>query len=180
MTTLKDRIAGERKRLREVRQLLSAATAQGAGDDQSWLSLYVAMVAYFDAAMERLHEQDIRMTSLLREKADLTTPEAQRAMAELAERLDGNQQHLRRFLDAGAALDRDGVAAIAEFESAASAYTTYITENMGHHAGSVDLAREAFTAEDWEHMALVSDEDAAREVALYDAVFAAKPLNLED
>ncbi len=176
---LKDQIAGERRRLREVRQALTVAVAQGSQGAASWLPFYQAVGDYFAAAMHRLHVQDVRMGDLLREKADLTTPAAQQAMQELKDRLDGNQMHLERFLAGHTRLATDGLGAMPEFEAAAAAYTDYIVANMGHHDGTTSLARDAFTPEDWQHMALVSDADAQREKNLYEAVFAAVPDDLE-
>ena len=121
------------------------------------------------------------MTDLLNAKADLSTPEARQAMLELDERLRGNQKFLQQYLAAAEALRQQGVAALDEYESAAKAYTGYIVSNMGHHAGSVDLARAAFSPADWESMAFVSEADAQREEELFQAVFAHKPdaLSLE-
>ncbi len=178
MSELKEKIAAERARLKQVRQSLSAAVAQGAEGSENWVPYYIAVGNYFEAAMERLHEQDIRMGALLREKADLSGPAAQQAMLELKERLDGNQLHLERFLTAKRGLESGGSSELDEFESAAVAYTDFIVANMGHHSGTTDLARDAFSPSDWEHMALVSDADRARELQLFEDVFERLPDNL--
>lgn len=180
MEELREQIASERRRLRKVRQALSSAVAQSAGSDKSWIPFYVAIADYFEAAMDRLHTQDIRMGDLLREKADMNDPDNQAHLAELDRRLDGNQQHLRKFLAARQRLkDDEGAEAIRDFEEASRAYTGYITSNMGHHGGSTDLAREHFGEDDWVYMANVSDEDAAREEALFERVFATMPASLD-
>jgi hypothetical protein len=179
MSELRERIAAERARLKQVRQSLSAAVAQGAEGSENWVPYYIAVGNYFEAAMERLHEQDIRMGKLLREKADLSGPAAQQAMLELKQRLEGNQLHLERFLAAKRGLESSGASALNEFESAARAYTDYIVANMGHHSGTTDLARDAFSPADWEHMALVSDADRSRELELFEAVFKYLPDNLK-
>jgi len=180
MSSLRERIAEERGRLKSVRLLLSAALEDdSAQDGADRTGFYIAVGDYLEAAMERLHRQDVRMTALLEEKADLSTPEAQQAMSELAERLAGNQHYLDRYLEAKRALESDGTAAIEQYESAATDYTRYIVNNMGHHAGSVDLARAAFSAEDWADMAFVSDSEAELEQRLFDAVTAATPESLQ-
>ena len=91
------------------------------------------------------------------------------------DRLAGNSAHLKRFLDARDCLKTKGSVAIEKFESAARAYTDYITANMGHHGGSTDLARHHFSEEDWEYMANIKDEDIDREQVLFNTVFAQAP-----
>jgi len=175
---LRDKVAAERRRLREVRQALSAAVAQGSQGASAWVSFYLAIGDYFAAAMHRLHVQDVRMGDLLRQRADLSTPKATVAMQELQDRLDGNQRLLDRFMLCHAGLKTQGAATLPAFESAARDYTNFITTNMGHHDGTTSLARDAFTTEDWEYMALTSDSDAEREGVLYGEVFSKLPDNL--
>ena len=179
MAELYERVAAERRRLREVRQALTQATTQGCGGNADWAPFYIAIGDYFEAAMRRLHDQDIRMGDLLREKIDLSQPDVQKAMAELDERLAGNQRHLKAMLAARNALHGDPQGALAEFEAAGKAYADYIVANMGHHPGSTNLAQEHFSQEDWAHMADVSEADQAREEQLHAAVFAAVPDDLE-
>ncbi len=179
MTTLRERIAGERNRLRQVRQALTAATGRGAGGDPAWVPFYIAVADYFEASMARLHEQDIRMGKMLREKADLEKPANRQAMAELDERLAGNQRHLAKMLAARTALQKEGAAALDRFEAAGGAYARYIVENMGHHPGSTDMAREHFTADDWEYMTLASDTARQREAELHSRVFELLPAGVE-
>lgn len=129
--------------------------------------------------MERLHEQDIRMGDMLRAKADMQDPANVKAMAELDERLAGNQEHLRKMLAA-----RDGLRAAApdaaeEFESAGGAYAAFIVANMGHHPGTANLAQDLFEQSDWEHMTLVSESAQQREQALFDDVFLHFPADVE-
>jgi hypothetical protein len=182
MSSLQERIAGERRRLREVRQSLTASVAQGANGDQSYVAFYIAIGAYFEAAMERLHTQDVRMGDLLQDRADLTLPDNARAMAELAERLAGNQQHLEKMLAARDALCADGAQALPAFEAAGGAYADYIVANMGHHPGTTTMAQELFSEDDWAFMAAVTEVDQRHEQQLFEHVFANKPagLNLPD
>jgi hypothetical protein len=100
-------------------------------------------------------------------------------MAELEERLAGNQAHLANMLTARAALQKSGVAALSQFEGAGGAYARYIVEHMGHHPGSTNMAQALFTADDWVYMADVSVADQQREQQLFDAVFALLPAGLE-
>jgi phosphopantothenoylcysteine synthetase/decarboxylase len=178
MNDLYERIAGERRRLREVRKMMTAAVEQTASGSADYVPFYVAIGDYFETAMHRLHEQDLRLTDLLNKKADLSLPKNQQAMAELAARLEGNQRHLEKLMAARASLKQSGTAALPEFESAGKAYSDFIVANMGHHPGTNDMAQEVFSAEDWQHMAYVSDDDLANEQRLYDAVVAAKPAGL--
>jgi len=175
---LYERIAGERTRLREVRQALTAATEQGANGDAAYVPLYIAIGDYFEAAMQRLHDQDIRMGKMLDEKADMAMPENKQAMAELDERLAGNQLHLKKMLAARDALGSNGAAALGQFESAGGAYAAYIVANMGHHPGSTNLAQKFFTADDWAYMADASEADQLRERQLHENVYATKPDNV--
>jgi hypothetical protein len=158
---------------------MTAAVEKGAHGDESFVPFYVAVGNYFEAAMHRLHEQDIRMGDMLHDKADMEDPDNQQAMAELDERLAGNQKHLQALLNARDALGREGAAALAEFEAAGKAYSDYIVTNMGHHPGSTNLAQKVFTAEDWEHMAYVTDSDLVKEQQLHTAVFDAAPPTLD-
>jgi hypothetical protein len=176
---LYERVAGERRRLRQVRQALTVATARGAQGDPAWVPFYIAIADYFEAAMHRLHMQDVRMGDLLRAKADMQNAANKQAMAELEERLAGNQAHLANMLTARAALQKSAVAALSQFEGAGSAYARYIVEHMGHHPGSTNMAQALFTADDWVYMADVSVADQQREQQLFDAVFALLPAGLE-
>jgi len=176
---LYERVAGERRRLRQVRQALTAATERGAHGNAVWVPFYIAIADYFEAAMHRLHMQDVRMGDLLRAKADMHSAANQQAMSELDERLAGNQAHLAKLLAARSALRKSGAAALGEFEAAGSAYARYIVEHMGHHPGSTNMAQAVFTADDWAHMADVSAADQQREQQLFAAVFAAVPKGLE-
>ena len=178
MDELRERIAGERRRLRKVREALSAAVAQTSDGDEAYVPFYLAIGEYFEAAMERLHTQDIRMGDLLREKADMNDPENQQILSELDRRLAGNQEHLKTFLAAKKTLFESGEEALEEYESAGRAYTNYITTNMGHHDASTELARNSFSDEDWTYMANISDEDMAREEELFERVFATMPARL--
>ena len=179
MSKLMERVAGERTRLREVRQAMTAAINKGAHGDPAYVPFYVAVANYLEASMHRLHEQDIRMGKLLRAKADMEKPENKQALAELDERLAGNQEHLAATLAQREALKSQGAAALQDFESAAGAYSDYIVTNMGHHPGSTNLAQAVFGPEDWEHMAYVSDADLVREQELHTAVFDALPAGVE-
>jgi hypothetical protein len=179
MSDLYERIAGERRRLREVRQMMTASVEQGADGSADYVPFYIAIGNYFETAMHRLHEQDIRMDALLREKADLTIPKNQVAMEELDFRLTGNQEHLEKLLAARESLKAQGHAALEEFESAGKAYSDFIVANMGHHPGTNDMAQAVFTPEDWDHMAYISDNDLATQQALYEQVVAAKPASLQ-
>ena len=179
MTTLSERIAGERSRLKQVRQALTAAAAQPAASTEDRSAFYIAIGDYFEASMDRLHEQDIRMGDLLRAKADMTQPDNLQALAELDERLAGNQHHLKNMLAARDQLRASGAAAQSDFESAGGAYARYIVENMGHHPGTTNMARDLFTADDWEHMAFASDEAQANEKDLHGQVFACVPAGLD-
>ena len=178
MTTLQERIAGERQRLRTVRQKLSAAVAQGSGGNADWLPFYGAVSDYMDAAMERLHAQDIKMGDMIREKLGQIDDSAQQALNELDERLAGNEKRLKRMLAAGQELVDKGVDALEEFEDAARDFTDFIVRNMGHHGGTTDLAAKLFKPEDWEYMADQTDEAIANEIALFEKVEAATPTNL--
>lgn len=179
MTTLSERVAGERRRLRQVRQTLTAATASPAADGADRAAFYIAIGDYFEAAMERLHEQDIRMGDMLREKADMDAPENIQAMAELDERLSGNQAHLARLLAARDQLRAAAPGATQDFETAGGAYAQFIVDNMGHHPGTANLAQALFSGEDWEYMTLVSEAAQQREQQLFDDVFKHLPDDVE-
>lgn len=172
MSELREKVANERRRLKQVRQALSAAIDDGAREDPEFVPYYIAIANYMETSMGRLHIQDVRMGEMLRERVPA---EKQGALSELDRRLDGNQQHLKTFLSSRDALKSDGVSAIRKFEKASQAYTDYIKSQMGHHGGSTDLAGEYLTQDDWNFMAHTSDEAMAKEQVLFDKVFAIQP-----
>jgi hypothetical protein len=180
MTTLRERVAGERRRLKSVRQALTAAVARQARGDATFVPFYIAVGDYIEASMGRLHAQDVKMGNMIREKLGTLDDSARRALGELDERLAGNQEHLRVFSSAKAALQQEGAAAIGRFEAASAAYTGYIVANMGHHDGTTDLAARLFSPADWEYMAGITDAETHTEARLYDRVFAALPASLAD
>lgn len=179
MTTLRERVAGERRRLKSVRETLTAAVNEKADGDPAFVPFYVAIAEYIDTSMGRLHAQDVKMGDMIREKLGKLDEQATRALGELDERLAGNQEHLRRLNEAKGRLEREGAAALADFEKVAGAYTQYIVTNMGHHGGTTDLAAKLFSQEDWEYMAGITEEETQTERKLYDRVFAALPKSME-
>ena len=181
MTTLREKVAGERRRLKSVRESLTAAVARKASGDTSFGPFYLAIADYMEAAMGRLHAQDVKMGNMIRDKLGKLDDSARQALGELDERLAGNQQHLMELLAAKKvlAVQRDAVA-LERFEAAGAAYTSYIVANMGHHGATTDLAARLFTPDDWDYMAGITDEETRTEARLYAAVFAALPAALND
>jgi hypothetical protein len=178
-TPLRERVANERRRLKSVRQALSAALDQGSKGDPAYAPFYIAVADYIEAAMHRLHIQDVRMGEMIRARIGTPDASAKTAMAELDERLAGNQRHLHAFVEAAAALRKQGASAIGRFEQVSRDYTGYITANMGHHGGSTELAQKLLSVDDWAYMAGITDEETRREQTLYERVFATVPKNLE-
>lgn len=179
MSTLQERIAGERQRLRAVRQKLSAAVAQSAHGNADWAPFYAAVGDYMEASMARLHAQDEKMRDMIREKVERVDEKVQKALDELDERLAGNQQRLDELLAARDELRAKGAAAIERFEAAAAEFTDFIVRNMGHHGATTELAGKLFKPADWEFMAGITDEAMAKEVALYERVQDKTPPDLE-
>jgi len=180
MTSLRERIGGERRRLRDVRQKLSAAVARGASGNTDWIPFYIAVGDYMEASIGRLLAQDIKMGELIRKKVETIDENVTRALAGLDENLSALKERLDRLLAARDRLRSDSAAALSEFEDAGRALTDYIVANLGHQdGGSNDLAGKLFGPEDWEYMAGITDEDMAKEVSLFEAVNAATPPDLE-
>ena len=175
MSTLMERIANERRRLRNIRMNMVAALEQGAKGDASFVPFYVATADYIDATMARLHDQDIKMGEMIREKVGEIDAGVEKALGELDARLEGARDHLKPFLAARDALREKGAAALAEFEREAKIYSDFIVANMGHHGATADLGAKLFTPEDWEYMAGITDEQVEREQALFDEAAAALP-----
>lgn len=177
--SLGERVANERRRLKSVRQALSAALERGSRGEAPYVPFYLAVADYIETAMHRLHIQDVRMGDIIRKRLGGTlNPSQAQALGELDERLEGNQQYLKNFLGARDALQERGAAAIGAFEEASRAYTNFITTNMGHHGATTDLARQLMTQDDWAFMASLTDEETRREQVLYDRVFAVVPPTL--
>ena len=179
MTSLMERVAGERTRLREVRMALTAATDQKAGGDISWAPFYLAIVEYFEASLERLHVQDIRLGELLHKRADMNDPVIIDGLSVLEVRLAGLTERQTKLLAARDDLQAGVAGALEKFEEVAGEFAGYIVANMGHHPGTAEPAAKLFTTEDWEYMTLASEESRQREVELHDKVFSLKPEELE-
>ena len=180
MSTLREKVAGERRRLKSVREAMTAAVARKSGGDSTFAPFYVAVADYIETSMGRLHAQDVKMGDMIREKLGKLDAQSEQALRELDERLEGNQQHLKAFSAAKRALSGGGAAALEHFEAVAAAYSNYIVTNMGHHGATTDLAGRLFTTADWDYMAGVTDEETRVEQQLYTRVFAALPAALND
>lgn len=180
MNELRERVGNERRRLKQVREALSASLVNTAKGDASYVPFYIAIGDYFEIAMDRLHTQDIRMEKMLKEMIPDPDESVRQAFKEVDDRLRINQEHLKKFMAARDALKEKGAAALGEYESAAKAYTDFILAQMGHHGASTSLAGEKFTQKDWEFMAHVEPGDMEREQALFDKVFATQPAELRD
>ncbi len=180
MTSLRERIGGERRRLRAVRQKLSAAVAQTASGNADWAPFYVAVGDYMETSIGRLLDQDIKMGEMIREKVAVIDENVTNALAGLDDNLSALRQRLDRLLAARESLRSDAASALNEFEDAGRELTDYIVANLGHQeGGSNDLAGKLFSPEDWEYMAGITDEDMAREVSLFEKVNSTTPSDLE-
>lgn len=180
MTTLSEQIAGERRRLKSVRQLLTTAVARKSGGNQSFVPFYIALGDYMEAAMNRLHAQDVKMGDMIRRKLATLDDKATQALDELHERLTGNQAYLTVFSAAKSALQGEGAEALERFEQASAAYTDYIVGNLGHHGLTTELAAKLFSEADWAYMAGMTEAETAHEQQLYARVHALLPAALAD
>jgi hypothetical protein len=176
---LRERVANERRRLKSVREALSAALAQGSQGDAAYVPFYIAAAEYIEAAMHRLHIQDVRMGEMIRAKLGSPDAAAAKGLGELDERLAGNQRHLMALKEARAALAQQGTGALPRFEQVSRDYTNYITASMGHHGATTELAQKLFSLDDWSYMAGITEEETRREEELHQRVFAAVPKSLK-
>ena len=180
MPTLMERIASERRRLRSVRERMLAAIEQKAQGDEAYVSFYMAAADYIDTTMQRVHEQDVKMDSLIREKAEVVDASVEKALAELKQRLDDAHEHLKPFIAARDALQEKGSEALEQFEKEARKYSDFIVANMGHHPPTADLGARLFSPEDWEYMAGVTDADIKREAELFEQLESSTPDSLKN
>jgi hypothetical protein len=169
-------LMGERGRLRTTHEMLKAAL-EIASRDASFAPFYIAVGHYMEASMGRLNSQDVKMLARLGEKLGVADPEEEEVIAEVHRRLDGNREHLKKFLDCTAALEASpkDTSAISAYETTSAAYIDYIHNRMGHHAPSTDLARRLFDESDWIEIADIDENYFTRERELYDAVFDTRP-----
>jgi hypothetical protein len=167
-------IMQERGRLRTVHEMLKEALAVSPRDE-TFIPFYIAIGDYMEASMARLHTQDINMLERLASKIDMNDPENEEIIAEVYRRLDGNQEHLKRYSACKQALESEGAEAVSDYEDASLAYVDYIHNRMGHHAPSTDLARKAFTEDDWVAFADIDEAYFAKERALYESVLQTRP-----
>ena len=180
MTTLQERIGNERRRLREIRMNMLAAIEKKSSGDESFVPFYVASADYIDATMARLHEQDVKMGDMIREKADAVEDNIEEAMGQLEARLQGAKEHLKPFLAARDELKEKGAAALESFERAAREYSDFIVANMGHHDASSELSAKLFSLADWEYMAGITGDEVAKEENLFERAAASTPDGLKN
>ena len=118
--------------------------------------------------MERVHDQDVKMDALIRERADEIDAGIEQALGELNDRLEGARQHLAPFLKARDSLSQAGTEALQAFEKEAKIYSDFIVANMGHHPATAELGAKLFSPQDWEYMADATKEQIERDQQLYD------------
>ena len=169
-------LMGERGRLRTSHEMLKAAM-ETEPRDPSFVPFYIAVANYMEASMGRLNSQDVKMLARLAEKLGDATPEEEEILAEVHRRLDGNNEHLKKFLACRTALAADNTDAdtMTEFESISEAYIDYIHNRMGHHAPSTDIARRLFEETDWIDIADLDDDYFAAEKLLYSELLDTRP-----
>ena len=180
MTTLQERIGNERRRLRSVRQSMVAAIEDETPSDDTYVPFYVAIADYIDETMKRLHEQDVKMGNMIRDKVDEVDDQVEKALGELERRLVGAKAHLDPFLEARDALKDKGSEALDHFEVAAKKYSDFIVANMGHHDATTDLSTKLFNLSDWEYMAGITADQQAEEENLFQQVSATTPDSLKN
>ena len=168
-------LMGERGRLRTSHEMLKAAL-ETETHDPSFVPFYIAVANYMEASMGRLDSQDVKMLGRLAEKLGDATAEEEEILAEVHRRLDGNREHLEKFLACRTALEASGADnTIADFESTSEAYIDYIHNRMGHHAPSTDIARKLFEEADWVNIADLDDDYFAKEKDLYREMLDSRP-----
>jgi hypothetical protein len=169
-------LKGERGRLRSSHEMLQTAM-ETETRDESFVAFYISVANYMEASMGRLEAQDIKMLEKLAEKLGNITPEEEEIIAEVHRRLDGNREHLKKFLACRDALETNQVdqAAITGFESTSAAYIDYIHNRMGHHAPSTDMARRLFDEADWVQMADIDENYFTKEKLLYMDLLETRP-----
>jgi len=167
-------IMHERSRLRTAHEMLDAALAEEVRDE-AFVPFYIAVADYMEASMGRLQDQDVKMLQRLGEAVDPTDSQANEIIAEVYRRLDGNQEHLQKFLTCRTDLQSDAASAVDKFEETSRAYIDFIHNQMGHHAPSTDLARQIFDEDDWVAIADIDQRYFSKEKALYESVLQTRP-----
>lgn len=167
---------GERGRLRTSHEMLKAAL-ETESRDESFVPFYIAVANYMEASMGRLDTQDIKMLGRLGERLGTATPEDEEIIAEVHRRLDGNREHLAKFVACRTALEAspDDPVTIGDFEATSAAYIDYIHNRMGHHAPSTDMARKLFEESDWVEVADIDEKYFSAEKELYGKLLEARP-----
>jgi hypothetical protein len=167
-------IMNERGRLRTAHEMLKAALAVEERDD-SFVPFYLAVADYMEASMARLHDQDVKMLQRLSEAMAPLDSESAEIIDEVYLRLEGNQEHLQKFLGCREELQKNGASAFKRYEDTSTAYIDFIHNRMGHHAPSTDLARQHFTEDDWIEIADIDESYFSKERALYESVLQTRP-----
>lgn len=167
----------ERTRMVVIIQLQKAVVEHGASGDDSFVPLYAAMSDYLTTALHRLVEQDWRFISTIRtrvfEEEGAVSNDIEAVLDEVRDMLSGALLRIGRAEAAVDILRKHGTLVLDEFEEIARELARYTTEEMGHHAPSVNIAAKYFSPADWADMSRFDDEVIARENSQYEAVFAA-------
>lgn len=167
-------IMNERGRLRTAHEMLKAALVVEERDD-SFVPFYLAVADYMEASMGRLHDQDLKMLQRLSEAMAPLDSESEEIIDEVYLRLEGNQEHLQKFLACREELQKNSASAFKRYEDTSTAYIDFIHNRMGHHAPSTDLARQHFTEDDWIEIADIDESYFIKERALYESVLQTRP-----
>lgn len=167
-------IMNERGRLRTAHEMLKAALAVEVRDE-SFVPFYLAVADYMEASMGRLHDQDVKMLQRLSAAIAPLDPDSEETIAEVYRRLEGNQEHLQKFLTCRGELQNNSEEAFENFEDTSAAYIDFIHNRMGHHAPSTDLARQHFSEDDWVEIADIDEHYFTKERALYESVLQTRP-----
>lgn len=167
----------ERTRMVVIIQVLKAVVEHKASTDAAFVPSYVALSDYLTTALHRLVAQDWRFISMIRkrvaEKEGVVSAEVEGILEEVQDMLCGALLRVGRSEAATGILKKQGAAVLDDIKPIAGELSRYTTEDMGHHAPSVNIAAKYFSQEDWSNMSQSDDQVIERENQQYDAVFEA-------
>jgi hypothetical protein len=176
MTTPLEMLRWERRRKLQVREAFRSGLAHFASHPGDPLAFYSACAAYLVPAQRRLIDQDMRLAELLKPRVPASESADHQGIESLKGRLRQSDEALARFEAATRQLATKGAAARKAFEDAAHAYIDFVVNVLGAKSHSLrHLTTTLFSADDWGHIAGLTEAVIAEEGQLFQAVRATAP-----
>lgn len=164
----------------QIRAAFEAGLALRARPGLELTEFFLACAAYIVFSMDRLHHQDQVIHDLLKERISTEDTTAHERLDILDDRQRRSRELVENFQTAARELGNKGPDVRDAFEAAAIEFTSAFSSLMAPRKNPFQKYTDVlFTDEDWQLIALVSDESRSIEHNLYSAVQASSPENVD-